>query len=793
MSRIFGFCLLTPLVLVAAALPAPPAREQRPKEDLAESVRVAIERGKRFLIEKEGGTGKWEVDLATTSWPGGWSSLAMLALMNAGVSRDDPVIQRGLKALREIPPSRTYVVALQTMVFARAGFPVDRDRIQRNVDWLVKTRKANGWTYGDLNDMNGQADFSNTQYALLGLHEGMRAGARVEESDLRSIRAIYLRGQHADGSWGYRIGGGENARSRLTMTAAGLCGLIITGMDIDVGKQVLRPDGSAENCGVYEEQKAVADALRWVGATFPSELNNSTVGVLGYPFYCLYGIERAGRLSGQRFLGTEAKDWYRIGCKYLVDTQDPREGSWHGRGFGQELDHWPVVATSFSLLFLSKGRTPILISKLAYGSRTNTGWNNKHSDARNLVEFASEDLFKKQPLGWQVFDARGTEAGTTEKVRDLAAELLQSPILYFNGHDLVGWTDLDGELTKEFVANGGFVLVENCCGKERQPAFDTELRGILGKLFETPLAPLPADHPVFLGKYVVRAKDFPLEGIQLGCKTVLVYSPVPLAGYWEANDRKSERGRIAFELAANVIAYATGLEAPKPKLTGVEVFRGDSEREEVRRGFLKVAQLEHGGDWHPAPKAMRNLMVELRSAGLDVVLQTRDLAMSDPNLFDYRFAYMHGRKQFSTTEAERKNLRFLLKSGGILFADACCGSKAFDASFRAFMEELWGADKLKLEPIPLDDPLFGKELNGSAITSVRCRREGPDGRRAESEYRDFAPALEGVRVNGRWVVIYSRYDIGCALEKHPSGDCLGHTYESAVRLGKAVVQYALRR
>ena len=56
-----------------------------------------------------------------------------------------------------------------------------------------------------------------------------------------------------------------------------------------------------------------------------------------------------------------------------------------------------------------------------------------------------------------------------------------------------------------------------------------------------PLEPLSPDHPVFVGKHVVSAKEFPLEGIQQGCKTVVVYSPVAVAGHWEADDRKSER------------------------------------------------------------------------------------------------------------------------------------------------------------------------------------------------------------------------------------------------------------
>src|SRR5207248_2851265 len=121
--------------------------------------------------------------------------------------------------------------------------------------------------------------------------------------------------------------------------------------------------------------------------------NDNIVDRFGSPFYCLYGIERAGRLSGQRFLG--GHDWYEIGCRYLVNTQrrdaDAEKGGsfWTvpaGRG---THDFWPVVATSFALLFLSKGKTPVLISKMAYGSPDSMGWNNKRSDMRHLVEFAS--------------------------------------------------------------------------------------------------------------------------------------------------------------------------------------------------------------------------------------------------------------------------------------------------------------------------------------------------------------------------------------------------------------------
>ena len=88
------------------------------------------------------------------------------------------------------------------------------------------------------------------------------------------------------------------------------------------------------------------------------------------------------------------------------------------------------------------------------------------------------------------------------------------------------------------------------------------------------------------------------------------------------------------------------------------------------------------------------------------------------------------------------------------------GLALVDESFRALMTTLWAEDKLKLEPIPPDDELFGKELNGEAIE--RVRRRVPAGKGVSKEYRSMPPALEGVKYKGRWGVIYSRTDIGCA-------------------------------
>ncbi len=779
------------LLLLGAIRPAA-AAEPKP-EPLVEQVRKAIDRGVQYLRDVENGQGHWEVDgMLAQARKGGESCLALLALLNAGVKPDDPIIERGLNYIRTLPPKLTYVVGLQTMVYVAAGRNEDRPRIQANVNWLLSpmTRANNqfaGWGYGTGIGGGLTSDNSNTQYALLGLHEAHRAGAAIKPEYWRVIRDYYQRSQHynpitrqGDGGWGYAPFG--NRDSSLTMTTAGLCGLLIAGGELRDRREVIA-NGQVLRCGSYAEDEHIAAALSYLGDHF-------TISSNPHIYYNLYGIERAGRLTGLRFLGSH--DWYREGCEFLVAHQNA-DGYWLStRGH----DQWKVVSTSFALLFLSKGRTPILISKLTHGPGTD--WNNDRADARNLVEYASKELFNDVPLAWQIFDAkRGLRRNTPDEILNLTGELLQSPIAYFNGHQAPRFSGAEESLLKEYVNQGGFLLAEACCSR---PEFDRGFRDLMARLFPgTPLRPLPPDHPIWRAHADVPPNVFPLEGIDMGCKTVVVYSPKDLSCYWEANhaDKTFDQGRgqLAFRLGANIVAYATGMELPKPRLTVHEVVRDDGGGRVIPRGYLKVAQLRHEGDWQPAPRAMRNLMQHVQDrTRLLVALKTEAVHPSQKAVLDFKFLYLHGRHAFSygASSPALDNLRADLQTGGLLFADACCGKKAFDSSFRELVKQLFPDQKL--EPVPLDDVLYSEELNGKgrAITTVRRRPELPGGG-AEPTYREMPPALEGIRYNGRWVVIYSKYDIGCALEKHQSSDCLGHDHASALRLGTAVVLYALKR
>jgi hypothetical protein len=98
----------------------------------------------------------------------------------------------------------------------------------------------------------------------------------------------------------------------------------------------------------------------------------------------------------------------------------------------------------------------------------------------------------------------------------------------------------------------------------------------------------------------------------------------------------------------------------------------------------------------------------------------------------------------------------------------------------------------RLTRIPIDHELFS-ERTFHDIRQVRRRM--PEVRAADEPLeiasRTVEPFLEGVEINGRLVVIYSRYDISCALERQVSVACPGYIPEDALTIGINIVMHAL--
>jgi hypothetical protein len=729
-----------------------------------EEVERAIREGVRFLKHEQRRDGSWPDISGDTRT--GTTSLATLALLTAGEKPESPNVHAALVFLRRFDPDQlnsTYAIALQTMLYAAAEPEQDSNRILANVAWLEAAQIRaedpvpwpGSWTYSRSKRIQA-GDNSNTQYALLGLNAASEAGVPVKPEVWTLARSFWEQYQRRDGSWTYTP---ETGNSTASMTCAGISSLVITGTRRFQGQESLRGE-QIENCGKASVTPSLQRAIDWLANHF--HVGQNFGNGQQWKLYYLYGLERAGRLAGIRFFGSH--DWYRLGAEELVHEQNRFSGFWEGAG--TEGDR--TVATSFALLFLAKGRAPVLVNKLRHGPRGD--WDNDPDDVRNLVSLVSRDW--KNLLTWQVVDPGVASV----------SDLLQAPIAFMTGHQVPELTPQARQNLRDYVEQGGFLFADACCHSKE---FDSGFKQLVKELFpeeEYKLRPLSDDHPVWRAKHLLTPGAYPLWGIEHGCRTVVIYSPKDLSCYWNQSERTPDNSAVilATRVGQNVIDYATGRELPADKLVVREVH--NLKVAPVQRNALRIAKLQHAGGWNVAPLAVPNLMDALGKPPLnfDVVISHKELSPRDPSLIYYPLIYLHGRASFSFTREDLDALRRHIEpGGGTLFGDAACGSPAFDAAFRQFVAELLPGHPLV--PIPRDDEINSTKVGFDLSDSQYTKAAGGG--------KDF-PQLEGVKINAHWVIIYSKYDIGCALERHSGLDCKGYTYESALKIAANIVIYS---
>ena len=748
--------------------------------DLRVAVPEAIERAQRYLIAEQDRNGSWAGGFAANGY--GAHCLALLALTNSGLGADDPAVARGLEYLRaQRTPGRTYELSMAIQAYVSAGQKEDRTRVARMAQTLqrLQTREG-GWHYSSSRDW----DNSNTQFAVLALRDAAYFGVTIPQDVWKKIETHWLRcqtggvGGRRGAGWGYVGQGGETG----SMTVAGIAGLTITGTFLGDPSQ---RDGldCCGSSGQSEAELAVDAGSRWLGNNFSVSTNPG--GGSTWHFYYLYGLERAGRLTGRRFFGNA--DWYREGARLLVKAQRERTGSWNG-GFNEQVD------TSMALLFLSKGLAPVLVNRLRYGDNDAAGnfgpGGNRHpQDIRNLTDFLATRPKWPKLMTWQEVDLSKVQGA------DGLQALLQAPVQVLSGDgSLAAIGAAQRKMLREYLEQGGFLLLVNNC---ESAEFDAAARDLVADIVPDTgysLQPLDASHDIYRAEYLFTENPPALEGVEFGCRTAIVYAPDDHACRWNAWNRNLTRSYTeglaidisrSMRLGANILSYATGRELVD-KLSSPEAV--DRREVPLRENPLPVARLRHQGGWDAAPAALGNLLAAVRRFGIDSPGRAPVVSGDDEQLYRYPLLYMHGRRNFDLAPAERDGLVDHLNSGGVLFADACCGADAFDQSFRTFVQEALGEP---LERIPAGDELFtlagGYDIDSATRRIPAGTRSGP----LEADRISGEPYLEGVRVDGRWAVIYSKYDLSCALERQATVACEGYIVEDAVRIGTNVILYSV--
>ena len=781
-----------------------------------EAVQKAIDEGTRFLTDRQQSDGSWEED-AYRQYAPGTTSLCLLALLSSGMTPDDEPVSRGLHYIEQFTPEmqqrQTYPIALQTMVFCQADPEKYRARIEENAGALLRGQfrtenpYSGGWSYSDLqqNFSYATADNSNSQFAVLALYEAQKAGVEIPESVWKGIEEYWIRLQNKDGSWGYRASydrksdrlSARNASGTGTgsMTCAGIVALWvsdalrISGVSLS-GDKISCCDGDARP----SNRERIEKGFDWLADHF-SVRSNPGSGT--YLYYYLYGLERTGRLTACRFFGD--KDWYREGADYLLGLKNELSRSWKAGASGETLD---VVATSFALLFLSKGRWPVLISKLRYDSPENSQeWNCHPDDLDHLTRYIESAWGKN--LTWQVIDAS----------KAAADDYRQTPVLSISGRvsplpdDPAARRALVENL-RAYLEQGGFILAEALDGDE---SFESGFRELMALILDGEegggLQLLPEDHPIWtMEAKVDPAYVRPIYGADLGCRTSVVLIPaasdgvgtVSLSCLWELADplrrgpeyTESVEARIdaALAIGQNILAYATGRELKNKDEAAEEAALRAGEMG-GRRGDFFAALLTLGRGSPCAPRAIPRLMEKINET-IPVQTVVRQVRPEADQLGGAPLLFFHGRQAFTLSSDQAAALRDYFSWGGFLFANAVCGSRAFADSFAAEMKKVF--PDARFEPIPADDPLFSSLYGGKEIRTLAVRRPRAEaGERRGWEEKSEPPRLYGIKQEGRWVVVFSPFDVSCALEARAQSTCSGYTPESAYNLSVNVVLYAM--
>ena len=272
------------------------------------------------------------------------------------------------------------------------------------------------------------------------------------------------------------------------MTVAGVSGLLMAQMELTAGRENEDP---VAICGKYEENPAIQAGMAWINSSFGFQLSSGT-------YYNIYGIERLGRLTGQRFIGSH--DWYREGCAGVAEKPERKRLLEPQRHLGQQRHGQHQFFP------------PVFVQGPHTGAHQQAGSGTRAAPGKRPglepppqrpsppCRVQQRKCLSENAVGLEIFDmCREAFNNTPEQIEKMTADLLQSPILYITGHkspaDLKCLSETEKRVLKKYVENGGFILAVACCGSKE---FTDGFHELCQELWpNSELTNLEIDHPIW--------------------------------------------------------------------------------------------------------------------------------------------------------------------------------------------------------------------------------------------------------------------------------------------------------
>jgi hypothetical protein len=193
----------------------------------------------------------------------------------------------------------------------------------------------------------------------------------------------------------------------------------------------------------------------------------------------------------------------------------------------------------------------------------------------------------------------------------------------------------------------------------------------------------------------------------------------------------------------------------------------------LAEGKLQCGNLIYAGSKSSVCFADKFLSDVANQTTLDVVRTFVSVKLDADGLFDVPFCVLSGEDSFSLPEKERLNLRKYLSNGGFILASPSCSDSGWDKAFRKEIAVCFPDQKL--EKLEMSHPIFATVHQ---IPRLTCKNGN-------------TTQLEGLTLNGRVVLIYSKEGLNDVANAHGCCCCGGNQINDCIRVNVNIFTYAL--
>jgi hypothetical protein len=757
--RRLSLCLIG--LVVGWLIPATPARAATAKQ-----VDASLEKAKAYLYAQQK-NGTWE---ATPTPPtaaavgadsrgvsgGQWTgqtALIVYALLAAGEKPQNPKLAPAVEFLKKYPAVGTYALGLRMQVWLH--LPKTPDVLaaaKRDATVLLNSVRTDGPGRGMYDYVPPRAtgkaySHSRAQYGVLGMWAAEQMDIDVPLQYWHLVEQAWVSHQAPDGGWAYM----KDGPIPITpgMTAVGVASLFIT-QDFTRAADMLAAKGNLSNPSIDRGIKWMADHIDKVATDVTYERD--------FPYITLYAVERIGVAAGLKYLG--GVDWYQKGANWLIGKQG-KAGSWTGDISGP-------VDTAFAMLFLARGRAPIAFNKLDY-AKGQTGsaapaWNQRPRDVANAARWVGAQI--EQDLNWQVVPP-------TAPLSDLA----DAPILYVSGSKPPVLDDAEKAQLRAYVEAGGMIVGNADAGNA---AFATGFRKLATELFPAyEMRELPESHPLYTGnfprsKWKVKPS---VQGLSNGVRElVLLFPAADPARQWQSRVVKDRES--FWQVAGALFLYVS--EGKDLRYRGENHLVVPNPAVKATRA-VAVHRLEHSTtNWDPEPGGWRRMAaVALNKQRVAVTVKPVKI---EPNAIPAGgLAHLTGTAKFTFTDAQRAEIKRYVGAGGTLLVEAAGGSTPFATAAETELAQLFPDAKLAV--LPEHHAVY--KAGGERDEPFRFRKAAQKALAGQSK----TARLQGIELNGRLAVIYSREDLSAGMVGQSVDGVIGYDPESATDLTASIVAF----